>query len=257
MSITTRYVLHCLASICFLALALTTIEGKDLPSSFEKCHRSDPQFDQCLRSAVNGAILLLKDGLPEFGILPLDPLAVDSLVIEQGKPSSPIKLKQHFTNVRLSHLTESNILKYRTDLKKLIIKAEAITPQIQFVGNYTMDGRILVLPITGKGVANITLHRLKTHHELIGELVERNGEQYMHIRKYLVHFEPKLVTFQFGNLFNGDERLGKTMHQVLNDNWEVVFRELRSSYEDTFGYIFKKISNQIFLKVPMNKIFPE
>uniref|UniRef100_A0A182YB31 Serine/threonine-protein phosphatase n=1 Tax=Anopheles stephensi TaxID=30069 RepID=A0A182YB31_ANOST len=145
----------------------------------------------------------------------------------------------------------------KTDLKKLIIKAEAITPQIQFVGNYTMDGRILVLPITGKGVANITLHRLKTHHELIGELVERNGEQYMHIRKYLVHFEPKLVTFQFGNLFNGDERLGKTMHQVLNDNWEVVFRELRSSYEDTFGYIFKKISNQIFLKVPMNKIFPE
>uniref|UniRef100_A0A182YT30 Hemolymph juvenile hormone binding protein n=1 Tax=Anopheles stephensi TaxID=30069 RepID=A0A182YT30_ANOST len=211
MSITTRYVLHCWASICFLALALTTIEGKDLPSSFEKCHRSDPSFDQCLRSAVNGAILLLKNGLPEFGILPLDPLAVDSLVIEQGEPSSPIKLKQHFTNVRLSHLTESNILKYRTDLKKLIIKAEAITPQIQFVGNYTMDGRILVLPITGKGVANITLHRLKTHHELIGELVERNGEQYMHIRKYLVHFEPKLVTFQFGNLFNGDERLGTSI----------------------------------------------
>ncbi|XP_050092101.1 protein takeout-like [Anopheles aquasalis] len=232
--------------------------GKDLPDSFEKCHRSDPQFDSCLRSAVNGAIQLLKDGLPEFGIMPLEPLAVDTITINQGGPSAPITLRQHFTGIKLSYLTNSTILKYRTDLKKLIIKAEAITPKIQFAGNYTMDGRILLLPITGKGKANITLHRLKSHHELIGELVERDGgEKFMYIRKYLVHFDPKLVTFDFENLFNGDAALGKTMNQVLNDNWEVVFQELRSAYEDTFGYIFRKISNQIFLKVPMNKIFPE
>ncbi|XP_053679416.1 protein takeout-like [Anopheles nili] len=256
MGMNSRQILHCVAGVWFLSLSVV-IEGKDLPASFEKCHRSNPKFDQCLRNAVNGAIRQMKNGLPEFGILPLEPLAVDALSIEQGEPSSPITLRQHFTGVKLSHLTESTILKYRTDLKKLIIKTEAITPKVQFLGNYTMDGRILLLPITGHGLANITLHRLKTHHELIGELVERNGEQYMQVRKYLVHFEPKQVTFEFGNLFNGDQRLSSTMHQVLNDNWEVVFRELRSSYEDTFGYIFKKISNQIFLKVPMNKIFPE
>ncbi|XP_049541563.1 protein takeout-like [Anopheles darlingi] len=243
--------------IWFLGIARVDA-GKDLPSSFEKCHRSDPQFDGCLRSAVNGAIKLLKDGLPEFGIMPLEPLAVDTITINQGGPSAPITLRQHFTGIQLSYLTNSTILKYRTDLKKLIIKAEAITPRIQFAGNYTMDGRILLLPITGKGKANITLHRLKSHHELIGELVERDGgEKFMYIRKYLVHFDPKLVTFDFENLFNGDAALGKTMNQVLNDNWEVVFQELRSAYEDTFGYIFRKISNQIFLKVPMNKIFPE
>ncbi|XP_052871240.1 protein takeout-like [Anopheles cruzii] len=248
-------ILHLTLGICFLTVG-PAVEGKDLPSNFEKCHRSDTQFDRCLRNAVNGAIRLLKDGLPEFGILPLDPLAVDALSFEQN-PSSPITLRQHFTGVLLSHLTDSTIVKYRTDLKKLIIKAEAVTPRVQFVGNYTMNGRILLLPITGKGLANITLHRLKTYHELIGELVERNGEQFMHIRKYIVHFEPKLVTFQFENLFNGDPNLGRTMNQVLNDNWEVVFGELRNSYEETFGYIFKKISNQIFLKVPMNKVFPE
>lgn len=45
------------------------------------------------------------------------------------------------------------------------------------------------------------------------------------------------------------------MNGVMNDNWQLMFRELRGAFEDTFGYIFKDISNKLFLKVPMNRIF--
>ena len=126
---------------------------------------------------------------------------------------------------------------------------------MEFVGDYVMDGRILLLPITGQGKSNVTLVDLTTRHELTGEPVVKDGETYMRIKKYKVKFEPKLVKLYFENLFNGDKRLGDAMNSFMNDNWEIIFQELKGAYEDTFGYVFKEITNKLFTKVPMNRIF--
>ncbi|XP_055590416.1 protein takeout-like [Uranotaenia lowii] len=231
--------------------------SKDLPSTFQRCQREESDFDSCLMEAINGAIPQLTNGMSEFGILPIDPLLVNSLTIEQGT-SSPINLKQDFKNVKLKRLSQSKVTSIKTDLKKFSIKAEAITPYMEFIGDYVMTGRVLLLPVTGKGFSNITLQGLTTKHELIGEPVKKKDQTYMRIKKYIVKFEdPKLVTVKFENLFNGDKALGDAMNKVMNDNWLLMFNELRGAYEDTFGYIFRDISNKIFLKVPMNKIFLE
>jgi len=38
-------------------------------------------------------------------------------------------------------------------------------------------------------------------------------------------------------------------------NADVLFKELQAAYEETFGLVFTKITNDIFTRVPMNKIF--
>lgn len=128
---------------------------------------------------------------------------------------------------------------------------------MEFISDYEMSGRILVLPIVGKGKSNVTMYNLTTKHEIYGEPVEKDGEMYMKIKKYHVKFYPKKMTMNFENLFNGDRQLGSTMNRFLNENWKIVFDEVSGGYEDTFGFIFKEITNKIFLKVPMNKIFLE
>lgn len=93
-----------------------------------------------------------------------------------------------------------------------MLRSEAVTPYMEIFGDYTMEGRVLLLPVTGRGFANITLHGLKTKHELIGEPVQQNGETFMRIKKYNVKLEePKHMTIFFGNLFNGDVALGKML----------------------------------------------
>lgn len=77
-----------------------------LAQSFQLCHRRDPKFDKCLSEAITVALRLMKNGVPEFGILPISPLAISSLLIEQGS-SSPINLKQDLRNIKLTHLADS------------------------------------------------------------------------------------------------------------------------------------------------------
>ncbi|VVD02345.1 unnamed protein product [Leptidea sinapis] len=98
---------------------------------------------------------------------------------------------------------------------------------------------------------------LVVKHELIGEPVERDGHTYMRMRDYRVKFVPKRVLLHFSNLFNGDKRLGDQMNLFLNENSDLVFNELKESYEKSLSSVFQDVTNKIFNSVPMNKIFPE
>jgi len=122
------------------------------------------------------------------------------------------------------------------------------------IGDYEMSGRILLLPITGNGKANITLINTKIEHRLIGEPFEKDGVKYMRLKEYRVVFDPKRVYMHFDNLFN-DKTLSQTMNRFLNDNWETVFSELKVGYAKSFGIIFRDLSNKLFEKIPFDNIF--
>ncbi|KAM7360708.1 juvenile hormone binding protein 12 [Cochliomyia hominivorax] len=238
--------------IILLFLFVTFNATKDLPESFDKCKR-DSSFDKCLVDAVNKAIHLLKPGNKEFGIPPLEPLAVKSLVIDAG--TAPINLRQTLKNVLVNDMiSTSKIKRYRTDLENHLIICDSVTDRIEMLGDYEMSGRILLLPITGNGRANITLLNSKIEHRLIGEPFEKDGIKYMRLKEYRVSFDPKRVNMHFENLFN-DATLSQTMNRFLNDNWETVFNELKTGYAKSFGKIFREISNRLFEKVPMDLMF--
>lgn len=204
--------------------------------------------------AVNDALPKMKDGLREFGILPLDPLAVNSLSISEGA-DRPVNLKQEFRNIKILHVTDSTVKMYKTDINKLILRSEVFTPSLEFLADYTISGRILILPVTGNGKSNITMTNVTTKHELFGEPIMKKGELYMKLKEYKVTFSPERVYMNFENLFNGDKILADNMNAFLNENWEIVFNELKSGYEDTFGLVFKDITNKLFTKIPLRTIF--
>ncbi|KAL5274242.1 hypothetical protein ACFFRR_000791 [Megaselia abdita] len=249
-----------------------TVLGRDLPDNFEKCKR-DENFDKCLVEAVNKALVLLKDGNKEFGVPQLEPMTIKSLVVDSG--NAPINLKQSLKNIKVNDLiSSSKVVRYRycrkklmyikffiytffsnrTQLDKHLIICDSFSGKIEILGDYTMSGRILLLPITGSGKANLTLVNTKIEHRLIGEPYEQDGVKYMKLKDYKVSFDPKRVYIHFENLFN-DKVLSETMNRFLNENWEIAFNELKIGYSKSFGKIFKEISNRIFTKVPFDQIF--
>lgn len=48
-----------------------------------------------------------------------------------------------------------------------------------------------------------------------------------------------------------------TNFRFLNENSDLVFNELKDSYEKSLSSVFQDVTNKIFMSVPMNKIFPE
>ncbi|CAH2093367.1 unnamed protein product [Euphydryas editha] len=222
---------------------------------FTRCRQRDSKLNDCLKNAVPDALRRMKEGVPALSVPPLEPLHVSGMNIDAGV--GPVVLTQNYRGIKLHGLTDSIITTYKADLKHYRLKTESVTPKMEFVADYVMKGRILVLPIQGKGVANITMVNLVVKHDIFGEPIKRDGEIYMHIKDYKVKFIPEKVSLYFSNLFNGDKRLGDQMNLFLNENSELVFNELKESYEKSLSSVFQDVTNKIFDKVPMNKIFLE
>lgn len=194
-------------------------------------------------------------GIPDLGVPPIDPLQITALTIQQGR-NSPISLKQEFKHILLTGISNTKLVTYKPNLDKYILRTEGITPRVNLAGDYKMTGRILLLPIVGNGRANITMIDLKTVHELIGEPMYHDGETYIRFKEYNIKLIPARVHLHFENLFNGDRLLGNQMNRFMNDNWELIFSELKGGYEETLSYVFKEVTNKLFTKVPMDRIFP-
>lgn len=50
---------------------------------------------------------------------------------------------------------------FRADLPHYRLITNSLTPKMEFIADYVMKGRILVLPIQGKGIANVTMGKLR------------------------------------------------------------------------------------------------
>lgn len=118
--------------------------------------------------------------------------------------------------------------------------------------------------------------------------MKRGGETYLNVTEFSFNIDTKKLHLHFENLFNGNKELGKertgaeeqeqtaqmhgqlpttfflwvlfpgsTMNTFLNENSHEVLKELKPAISDGFGEVFKQISNRVFSKVPLDKIFPE
>ncbi|XP_029669800.1 protein takeout [Formica exsecta] len=240
--------------VIFLFAVVATTTTLELPSNFKVCKRSDPKVLDCVADAVKDAIISMAKGLKSFKILPLEPLAISSVKI--GESQGAVSIEQEYRNIKLHGLTKGlQLYNYQIDWDNLIFRSETFTPQVDFVADYKLEGKVLLLPVQGEGRSNITMYNLTTKHEIHFEKFQKDGETYMRAVKYSIKLFSKHKTLRFDNLFNGNTFLGEEMNKFLNTNGDLLFKELQASYEETFSLVFIKITNDIFTRVPMNKIF--
>ncbi|XP_003397291.1 protein takeout [Bombus terrestris] len=244
--------------LLIVVMSLTMAIAADLPSNWKVCSRSLPaeQLSKCLDKAITDVVTSLAGGLKSLRILPIDPLAVDSVSI--GGTQGSVTLKQEYKNIKLHGLT--NGIKFYNNHLDLdngcLLTSDSINPQVDFVADYKIEGKVLLLPVKGSGRSNITMYDLKSHNEIYCEKYEKNGETYLKIKKYGVKFNPARINLQFDNLFDGDKILGPQLNSFINENSELLFKELQAPYEETFSQVFTQFSNEVFSRVPLNKIFP-
>lgn len=50
----------------------------------------------------------------------------------------------------------------------------------------------------------------------------------------------------FENLFNGDRTLGEATNRFMNENWQVIFDEMKGSIFDAFSLITQTMLNDMW-----------
>lgn len=152
---------------------------------------------------------------------------------------------------------------------------------LNIVGDYEVNGKILILPVVGSGKSNITTGIIvgffvyHSHEKIslfyyifisvdvnmflnfVGVPLEKDGATFMHIEKLNVAAQPKKMIFKVDNLFNGDKALSDNINLFLNENWQEIYTELYDPLNKAYSIVFKDIINSVFSKYPYDKYFTE
>ncbi|KAF6208772.1 hypothetical protein GE061_014512 [Apolygus lucorum] len=239
-----------------LALAACSASAAKFPKNWTTCRRSDKNKDECIRSAAEFAVRSLKDGNPQLGVFPLDPFHFNKLTLGGG--SGPVNIKLDLKNLDLYGISTAKVQVLKTDWDNQYLEGN-ITFGSDFVllGDYSVNGRVLVLPIVGEGKCNLTFQNFEAHLTAKGHEVTKGKKKYLVLDKFTVGIETSRFIMDLQNLFNGDKALSDNMNVFINENWKDILQELRPSISAAFGEGFRQVANAVFSRLPLDVIAPK
>ncbi|GLV39513.1 uncharacterized protein CBL_09601 [Carabus blaptoides fortunei] len=235
-------------SACVFFVILTLSSGSKLPEYLTKCSKSDPKLSECLLSSVKQAWPTIIKGDNSYHIAPLNPLKITAMHVVVGDN----QLVGAVYNALFHGLENAKFKEIKWDLTKKRIDMKFLLPTSYLTGDYTVTGRIIGLPLEGNGTEKVTFENMDNAHSMVYGTIEKDGKEYIEIKKTQMSYTTSRLSLDIRNLFNGNLILGKAMNEVLNENWSAVNMELNPYLGNAIGEIYSQIIQEFFNKVPIN-----
>ncbi|XP_075231597.1 protein takeout-like isoform X2 [Lycorma delicatula] len=191
--------------------------------------------------------------LPELDLPPLDPLHLHEILLQQ-EDERAVHIKLHMSHIELYGISKGTISSVNADWDNYKIKIDMNFKDLEMIGDYDVEGKIMVLPIFGKGKFNFTFVGGEGHMELLGKRVKKDGMMYMHLENINWDYRPDHLTILMENLFNGDKARSAHMNDFLNENAKEIFSELKDTTRQSFIDTFLEFSRIIFDRIPIDSI---
>ncbi|XP_063912606.1 circadian clock-controlled protein daywake-like [Zophobas morio] len=228
-------------------------ESARLPRNFKKCNRAKTDFDVCLLDAVKNAVPQFTRPYKEIDAPNFTPLEINAidLDIERNK----ISVKQKLRNCKFSGFNEIQFRVFKIDFENKFMEISGLFPEFKNDCEYEVSGKVIILPIQGKGSATTVAKALDVYLKVPFNETTKNGNTYLHFDNPAMNVTVGDIHFQVDNLFNGDKALGDKMNEFLNENAKEIFEEVKEDYMKLMSDIGLNIMNRIFLKVPVEEVF--
>uniref|UniRef100_A0A8D8YE63 Protein takeout n=1 Tax=Cacopsylla melanoneura TaxID=428564 RepID=A0A8D8YE63_9HEMI len=222
--------------------------------SIVNCSRSDPKLNECLIKASTLFFASFTELQPRFPAARLrDPQKVGTILSKTGDSSIGLIFK---LNDNLLYGQSKDVVKdLSIDLKRRELKVTLFCPRFQLLSKYEMSGKVLILPITGKGNGNITSVNTYLDMNIKWDTVKRDGVKYLKPRTYTYKIRPERTYLNFENLFNGDKYLGSQMNQFMNDNYKELNAAFMPVFEKVLAEEDKAELEAILSTIPYDDIF--
>ncbi|CAB3375918.1 Hypothetical predicted protein [Cloeon dipterum] len=247
--------------LALLQLAAAARVYKKLPQQLKPCSRNLPQpkLEACILQYGKAAIPHLAEGIPSYNLLPLDPLHIPELRVDDAGSTRTINLKLTMKNVDIIGLKNTQFTAVKNDLTSGAVEWKFFIPQISLLGQYNVTGRVLLLPLRGHGDMNITLDDLEVIYSFKMRFLPPNKDNVVFLRPEgnTLDFETSKTHINLENLFEGQKALSDQMNVFLNENW----RDLVSDLGPPIAEALSTATNQLMLtltkQVPYDEIFPD
>ena len=172
----------------FVTLLLCSLSCTVFGDVLKKCKLGD---DQCLVAEANKVFKKYAKGAEEFAIPSIDPLSIEKMdIVQHGNASVQMNLR--FRKSNLYGLANAKVHKFtgfQENPDKNILEMGLKTPLGTLAGKYDIDGKILILPITGRGNFTLNLENLEMKLRFLTKKVEKGEKIFMVIEKSKFSYE--------------------------------------------------------------------
>ncbi|XP_014279536.1 circadian clock-controlled protein daywake [Halyomorpha halys] len=238
--------------LIFSSVALSS--AASLPASIQKC-QNDDKLNDCIMENSKEAIAGLLKGEPTLGIPVLDPLKIEK--IEQTSSGSrSVSLNFSLSDVEVKGLTNAELVKSEFDAANKIIQFSVKIPQLVIASNYNLNGKFLVVPVTGNGKLTLTIDELDFTYSMNYGIVEKDGVEFVSPNfPGKLTYTSKKVTPVFENLFNGDQNLGDSFNKMVDENWQEWDAQVGPGIADALAQVIGTLLKRVTDAVPYKEMF--
>lgn len=130
-------------------------------------------------------------GIPDLGLKPCDPLAIEKVDIHQDG-NSAVKVDLKFRNANFLGLSKAKFYKvsgFQKDPEGNKLDIRFKIPLATLTGPYSIKGELFVLVLAGNGTATLKWENLDFHLKFLTRKVLKNGKVYAQIEKTKLTYE--------------------------------------------------------------------
>ncbi|XP_028157405.1 juvenile hormone-binding protein-like [Ostrinia furnacalis] len=229
-----------------LFVSLFAIAIADPVPFITKCNARDVK---CLTNTTNAAIPIFAAGFPEYGVETLDPLFFETI------DSSSLNIKLIMYNTTVKGLKNCKARTVQRDVvnSKLFIKIEC---NVTLNGLYVMSGRLLLIPIEGKGKNHADINRFITSFNVtLKDVQGKDGKKHWSIKGWSYTYELEDQSHvRLENLFGGNKVLAKAAEIVVAANGNGIIREIGSPVINTLVVKLADAIQTFFHAVPLEDL---
>ncbi|XP_024085981.1 circadian clock-controlled protein-like isoform X1 [Cimex lectularius] len=241
-----------------VVLALNEVLGKKLPDFVPTCKRNDPNLDDCILKSIEVVRPHLNNGIPKIRVPALEPLQIPELNINRDLPN--LKVKANLKDVKVYGASSFKINRLKTNIDSLSLEMSVTIPKCYVTTEYDVDGRLLLVPLKGKGLFKGNFTNIVADVRGTGELISnKKGVKYVAIKslRSKVKVGDQIVKFVNTDRNPQNDLITQTAANFINQNRQQVLEIVTPIAEETADAIIKQMGNNVLRSIPYNELLPQ
>ncbi|CRL07708.1 CLUMA_CG020662, isoform A [Clunio marinus] len=237
-------------ALCFAVfIKLCNCDLTEKPEWLKSCQFKDPDFTKCSTIGVQALFDNLVKGLEGIeGLQSIDPMRIDRVGILQGE--GPVSVNASISKVKITGISKVKVIENQVSSKDYSWITIVKLPKMRLEGNYHMMGRILVIPLNGRGKCWFEPSNMDIKFYTKTRLYAKNDHTFYNVTGCRVHFNMEGLKLRMDNLFEGVKVLEDSTNLYLNENWRPVSEALKPIISKNIEEILLGIMSKIFHQIP-------
>ncbi|EDW00101.1 circadian clock-controlled protein daywake [Drosophila grimshawi] len=246
------------ASGLILLMGSPGARADHFPAPLKRCRIED---EACHVKQAQAFVDTFKHGIPERNVAPIEIIELGTLRSNSGDPGSSLQFNLVMSNTTLHNFADTLRFKSVTGFTKDLTKPMKLswtfsTDYCDVHANYDVNGKILLLSIVSQGEITVKLKQLQCKTRLTAVPEKRDdGNTYLKITDFNTAVKVGSGHIDMTNLFKDNVELSESTLQVVNDEYDVIAKEVHPQIMIATDRVLKKVIQNLWDTIPYEEFF--